>query len=150
VSDLQNTEYSKLFHTVDVFIEKNDKIVICVRGQEPFKGLLELPGGHIEENETVEETAIREAKEETGLDVKLKEIMGVYSEPKRDPRGPTVTTVFVAEPVSGELKAASDVKDANWVQPEKIDFKKLGFDHVKILQDYLRWKKSKGTYWSTR
>lgn len=145
-----NKEYDKLFNTTDVIIEKDNKIVICIRKKEPFKGMLVFPGGHVKKNETVEESAIREVKEEIGLDIKLKEILGVYSGPKRDPRGPTVTTVFIAKTLSKKLKPSSDVKDAMWVQPEKINLDSLGFDHRKILKDYLRWKKVKGTYWSTK
>lgn len=142
--------YSKFFHTTDVIIEKGRKVVIVVRAKEPFRGWWEWPGGHVDENETVEECAIREVEEETGLKVKLKAILGVYSEPGRDPRGPTITTAFVAKAVSGKLKPATDAKEARLVCPEDIDLKKLAFDHRKILFDYLKWKKNKETYWSTK
>jgi ADP-ribose pyrophosphatase YjhB (NUDIX family) len=138
------------FPTVDIIIEKDNKIVLIKRKREPFKGKLVLPGGHVEENETVEEAAMREAKEETSLDVKLKEILGVYSEPKRDPRYLTISTVFIAGPLSKKIKAGSDAAEAKWFEIDKIDFEMLGFDHLKILKDYLRYKKKGGTYWSTR
>jgi 8-oxo-dGTP diphosphatase len=138
------------FPTVDIIIEKGNKIVLIKRKKEPFKGKLALPGGHVEENETVEKAAVREAKEETFLDVKLKEILGVYSDPKRVPLYPTISTVFVAEPISKKIKASSDAAEAKWFEVDKIDFKNLGFDHLKILKDYLRYKKKGGTYWSTR
>lgn len=141
---------TKFFHTTDVVIEKGGKIVMVVRAIEPFKGMWEWPGGHVEENETVEECAIREAKEETGLDIKLKEILGVYSEPGRDPRGPTVTTAFIAEAVSGKLQPATDAKEVKVVKVEDVDPKKLAFDHRKMLLDYIKWRKEKGTYWSTK
>jgi len=133
-----------------VIIEKGRKIVIVIRAKEPFKGLWEWPGGHVDENETVEECAVREAKEETGLDVKLKTILGVYSLPGRDPRGPTITTVFVAETVSGRLRAATDAKEAKLVFPRDINPRKLAFDHRKILFDYMKWRKNKETYWSRK
>jgi ADP-ribose pyrophosphatase YjhB (NUDIX family) len=142
--------YARFFHTTDVIIEKGRKIVIVVRAKEPFKGMLEWVGGHVEENETVEECAIREVKEETGLNVKLKGILGVYSEPSRDPRGPTITTAFVAKTISGKLRPATDAKEAKLVYAEEINPKKLAFDHRKILSDYIKWKKKKGTYWSTK
>ena len=141
---------SERFPTVDIIIEKDNKIVLIKRKKEPFKGKLVLPGGHVEENETVEEAAVREAKEETSLDVKLREILGVYSNPKRDPRYPTISTVFITEPISKKIKASSDAAEAKWFEVDKIDFKNLGFDHLKILKDYLRYKKKGGTYWSTR
>ncbi|MEM5797448.1 MAG: NUDIX hydrolase [Candidatus Aenigmatarchaeota archaeon] len=135
--------------TTDVIIEKGNKIVLVKREIEPFKGKLELPGGHVEYGETVETAAIREAKEETGLQVRLKEILGVYSDVNRDPRFHTITTTFIAEPISGKLKASHEGKP-KWFSLNEIDFKNLGFDHAKILKDYLKWKKKKGTYWSTK
>lgn len=146
----RESELRLRFPTVDIIIEKNGKIVLIKRKKEPFKDKWVLPGGHVEENETVEEAAIREAKEETSLDIKLKEILGVYSEPKRDPRYPTISTVFIAEPKSRKIKAGSDALKAEWFSLSKIDFKNLGFDHSKILKDYLKYKKKGGTYWSKR
>ncbi len=135
---------------VDALIEKEVKIILIKRNTEPFKGLWAIPGGHLELGETVEDGTIREAFEETGLKIKLKQILGVYSDPKRHPGKHTVATVFVGEIVEGELNAGSDAADAKWVSIDKIDFNNLAFDHGKILQDYLKWKKSKGTFWSSR
>lgn len=138
----------------DAIIEKGNKIVLVLRGIEPFKRMIVIPGGHVDLGETVEQTAIREAFEETGLKVKLKEILGVYSDPKRDPRKRTIGTVFIAEPLSGALKGDTDALEAKWFSLKEvgklIKEKKLGFDHAKILSDYLKWKKKKGTYWSSK
>lgn len=133
--------------TADIIIENKNKIVLIERKNEPFKGKWQTPGGFVEDEETVEEAAIREAKEETGLKIKLKDILGVYSDPKRDPRGRVVSVVFVAS-AKGKLKACSDASKAEWIGINKINFKNLAFDHSKILRDYLKWKKKKGTYWS--
>ena len=143
-------KYEKFFNTCDVIIQKGKKIVLVERGQEPFKGMVELPGGHMDKKETIEHAAIREALEETNLKVKLQNIFGVYSGPKRDPRGPTVTTVFLAKPIGGKLKAGSDAKIGFWCDVKKIPFRKMAFDHSEILRDYLKWKKKKGTYWSSK
>jgi 8-oxo-dGTP diphosphatase len=141
--------FRKTIPAVDIIIEKKGKIVLIKRNTEPFKDMLALPGGRLKHRETVEAAAIREAEEETSLKVKLKEILGVYSSPERDPRN-TITTVFIAEPAEGKIKAGSDAKKVFWVKPNKINFKKLAFDHKKIIKDYVKWKKKKGTYWSTK
>lgn len=131
---------------VDVIIENENEIILIKRNREPFKGFYVLPGGHVE-NERIEETAIREAKEETGLDIKLKEILGVYSGQKRDPRYPTVSTVFIAD-CEGEVSSEKEGKP-EWFNINKLP-KELGFDHAKILKDYLKWKNNKETYWSSK
>jgi len=134
---------------IDLIIEKGSSIILSKRNIYPFQGKHTLIGGFVNYNETVEKAAIREAKEETGLKVKLKHILGVYSSKNRDPRFQTITTVFVASPVEGKLKGNYEGKVA-WVNISKIDLKNMGFDHGKIVRDYLKWRKVKGTYWSTR
>jgi len=136
--------------TVDIIIEKGKKVILIKRDAEPCRGKLAIPGGKVEKEETVEDAAAREAKEETSLDVKLKEILGVYSSPGRHPWFPTVATVFIAEPVNENLKASSDAAEAKWIDIDKIDMKNLAFDHIKIIEDYKKWKKTKQTYWSSK
>ncbi len=133
-----------------MIISRNDEIVLIRRGGEPFIGKLALPGGFVDWGETVENAAVREAKEETGLDVELEEILGVYSDPKRDPRGHSASVVFVAGKFSGELKGGSDAKEAEWFKLGELDPSQFGetSDHLKIIQDFIKWKKEKGTYWS--
>lgn len=135
---------------IDVIIEKDNKIVLIKRKNEPFKGKLAIPGGKVEVGETVEESAIREAKEETSLDIELTDVMGIYSDPRRDPRWPSVSTVFIAKPVGGKLKAGSDAEGVFWFNVNEVDLNEIAFDHKKIITDYLKWKKNKGTYWSTK
>ena len=143
-------KYRNPIPMVDIIIEKDDKIVLIRRGFEPFKGMLAIPGGYMEAGETIENAATREAKEETSLDVELIDILGVYSDPKRDPRKYSIATVFIGRPIKGNLKADSDAEEANWFKIDDRILNELSFDHKKIINDYLKWKKKRGTYWSTK
>jgi 8-oxo-dGTP diphosphatase len=117
---------------VDVLIRKDDGYVFIKRKNEPYRGCWAIPGGLVEYGETVEQAAEREAKEETGLDVKLIRLVGVYSDPTRDPRGHCISIAYLAEVVSGELRAATDAKKAK-IFKRKPD--NLAFDHSKIFED---------------
>ncbi|HEX7047036.1 MAG TPA: NUDIX hydrolase [Gammaproteobacteria bacterium] len=120
--------------TVDVIIELLDergKIVLIERRHEPFGWA--LPGGFVDVGETVEQAAVREAKEETGLDVTLKQLLGVYSDPQRDPRGHTVSVTFIAT-ANGEPRGGDDAGQAQAFDPANPPV--LAFDHAKILADY--------------
>jgi len=120
--------------TVDVVIEfDSGEIILIERGNDPFKGQTALPGGFVEYGETVETAAVREAKEETGLDIKLDRLIGVYSDPDRDPRGHTVSVVFHATAVGGELRADTDA--ANVFKTADCFSRPLAFDHERILRD---------------
>jgi len=136
--------------TVDTLIEKNGKILLITRGRSVFIGKKAIPGGRVDENETIEQAAAREAEEETGLEVIPKEILGVYSDPKRDPREQYIGTVFICEIKGGELKAGDDASKAEWVELNEINENEMAFDHFKIIQDYKKWKNEKSTYWSTK
>ena len=119
--------------TVDVVIKFRDGVVLVRRRNEPFKDKWALPGGFVEYGEKVELAAAREAMEETGIRVKLQGLLGVYSEPSRDPRGHTVSICFLAKRAGGKLRAASDAKDAKIFR--KIPWQELAFDHAQILKD---------------
>lgn len=126
--------------TVDLVIElagAPGQIVFIVRKNEP-QGLA-LPGGFVDEGEWVADAAIREAKEETGLDVELVELFHVYSDPARDPRQHTLSTVFLARatghPVGGDDAAACIV-----CAPDAVPGP-LVFDHATIVADYLAYKR---------
>ena len=108
-------KYKNPLPTVDAIIESKNKIVLIRRGNEPFKGKLALPGGFIDHLETAEHAAVREAEEETGLTIKLKCILGVYSDPKRDPDKHTMSTVFIAESFKGKLKCGDDADFAGCI-----------------------------------
>ncbi|MGQ4832916.1 MAG: NUDIX domain-containing protein [Candidatus Asgardarchaeia archaeon] len=125
---------------VDIFaINEKGEFVLVERSNNPFKGYWALPGGFVEYGETVEQAAIREMKEETGLDICLLDIIGVYSNPNRDPRGHVISIAFLARVIGGMLKASSDAKNARFFSkvPEKI-----AFDHKQIINDaFLKLKK---------
>jgi 8-oxo-dGTP diphosphatase len=113
---------------------KDRSIVLVKRLYPPFKGQWALPGGFVEYGETVEAAAIREAKEETGIDVNLIKIVGVYSAPNRDPRGHIVSICFIGREMSGELRPDTDAKEAISFQASSLP-KKLAFDHEQMLAD---------------
>ena len=119
---------------VDVVIPAERGVVLIRRGSEPFKGRWALPGGFVEVGETVEEAADREAAEETGLAVEVARLVGVYSDPERDPRGHNVSVAFIARVLSGELSAGTDASEVAVVDPDSVE---LAFDHRKIIEDAL-------------
>jgi 8-oxo-dGTP diphosphatase len=121
--------------TVDTVIIYKGKLVLIKRKNPPFQGYFALPGGFVEVGETVETAAVREAKEETGLEVRLLKLLGVYSEPSRDPRGHTVSVCFLAVG-SGNLKAGSDALDTGLFGINEIP--ELAFDHNKIIENARR------------
>ncbi|MDQ3837450.1 MAG: NUDIX hydrolase, partial [Thermoproteota archaeon] len=115
--------------------------------------LLALPGGFVNEGETVEDAMKREAMEETSLEVHPIEILGVYSDPRRDPRKHIVTVVFVGIIVDGEIRAGDDAASIEWIQLTEIGRQQLAFDHAQILHDYKQWRSSSSsgrTFWSTK
>ena len=120
--------------TTDGILAVNGRICLVRRKHAPFAGMYALPGGFVEYGERLEECVVREFKEETGLDVKVKGLLGVYSDPDRDPRGHTVSAVYILSLVGGKL-SDSDETFAEWVPILKLP--KLAFDHSKILSDYL-------------
>ncbi|NPB06155.1 MAG: NUDIX hydrolase [Aquificae bacterium] len=112
--------------------------IVLIERRNPPVGLA-LPGGFVEVGERVEDAAVREALEETGLKVKLAGLLGVYSDPKRDPRFHVASVVWVAD-ATGRPVAGSDAKKAHLFKLEEIPFNELVFDHAKILLDFLRLK----------
>jgi len=118
--------------TVDIIIEIEGEIVLIRRRNPPYGWA--LPGGFVEIGETIESAAIREAKEETSLDVELKRQFHTYSDPKRDPRHHSISTVFVAG-ANGTPKAADDAVEIGLFSLENLP-EPVVFDHGDILQDY--------------
>ena len=122
--------------TVDPIIITGDtKLILVKRSFDPYRNHWAFPGGIVEYGETVERAAIREAKEETGLDVRIKRLLGVYSDPKRDPRGHYVSVCFLCEPVGGTLKTSQETKEVKAFTKDDLLSVKLAFDHRKILAE---------------
>ncbi len=122
------------FPTVDIIIEYGKGIVLIKRKNPPLGWA--IPGGFVDYGETLENAAVREAKEETGLDVRLIRQMHTYSSPDRDPRFHTISTVFVAKG-EGEPRAGDDAKEIEIFDRDTLP-DRLVFDHRKILEDYFR------------
>jgi 8-oxo-dGTP diphosphatase len=120
---------------VDVVIPSERGVVLVRRGSEPFEGQWALPGGFVEVGETVREAAVREAAEETGLAVEVAHLVGVYSDPDRDPRGHNVSVAFLARVLSGQMKASSDAAEVDVLDPATVE---LAFDHRRIIDDAMK------------
>jgi 8-oxo-dGTP diphosphatase len=152
-------EYKNPIPTVDIILRNPSderEILLEIRGQDPFKGKYALPGGHVDYGETVESAVLRELMEECGVRARLVGIFGVYSDPKRDPRGQRISTVFLGDYQGGKVRGADDAKSASWVSLEVILRKKsrIAFDHHLILRDYNKFlltrKSFDETFWSTK
>jgi len=122
--------------TVDVIIEVEGGIVLIKR-KNPPPGWA-IPGGFVDYGESLEEAAVREAKEETGLDIELIRQFHTYSDPKRDPRHHTVSTIFIAR-ASGTPRAADDAKEVGIFTRDNLP-EDIAFDHRQILEDYFNNK----------
>lgn len=118
----------------DMVLVEDGKILLIKRGREPFAGQWATPGGRIEEGETAEECAKREMKEETGLDVEILRLVGIYSDPKRDPRG-IIAAAYLVRRLGGEVKGGDDAAEAKWFELGNLP--KLCTDHGKIVADAL-------------
>jgi 8-oxo-dGTP diphosphatase len=120
--------------TVDcVVFDANGRLLLIRRGAEPFKSALALPGGFVEIGETAETAALRELREETGVVGRIEKLIGIYSDPGRDPRGHTVSVAFLVTPASDLVESGDDADDAAFVG----DWRglPLAFDHARIAAD---------------
>ena len=122
--------------TVDAIIELAGGVVL-IRRRNPPHGWA-LPGGFVDVGETVEQAAVREAREETGLDVRLEALLHVYSDPARDPRKHTISVVFVAT-AEGSPIGQDDAEEARVFPLDGLP-DDLAFDHGQILTDYLEYR----------
>jgi 8-oxo-dGTP diphosphatase len=127
---------------VDILIELIDRpgrpIVLIERKHEPLGWA--LPGGFVDVGEQVEQAAVREAAEETNLRIGLEVLLGVYSNPARDPRGHAVSVVYVAS-AQGEPRAMDDAAALEVFEPHEVPHQ-LAFDHAQILRDYIRYRET--------
>jgi 8-oxo-dGTP diphosphatase len=128
-------QYKNPIPTVDVIIRLNDGVVLIKRRNPPLGWA--LPGGYQDAGESCEAAAIREAHEETGLAVTLESLFYVYSDPRRDPRKHTISTVFIAR-ASGEPVGMDDAEEARVFSLDDLP-STLAFDHGEILRDYIRF-----------
>ena len=124
--------------TVDIIIIRDNSVVLVKRRNPPHGWA--IPGGFVDEGESVEHAAIREAKEETGLDVCLDRLFYVYSDPGRDPRQHTMSTVFIAH-ADGEPEGADDAERAAYFDLDALP-SPIAFDHATILSDFLAYRKN--------
>jgi 8-oxo-dGTP diphosphatase len=123
--------------TVDcVVVDARGWVLLVRRANPPFKGRYALPGGFVEIGEPVEEACRRELREETGVRTGRLRLIGVYSDPKRDPRGHTCSVAFLARVKRATAKVGDDAATAEWV--EHWSRLPLAFDHAKILADARR------------
>jgi len=128
-------EEAKPTLTVDVLIpnEKGELLVIR-RGHAPYQGMWCWPGGMVDPGETVRTTGIREVQEETGLEVEIDKVLGIYSEFGRDPRGHFISIVLLAHPVKGTPQVTEEATDWKWAaSDEKLE---MAFDHARIRANY--------------
>jgi len=129
--------------TVDAVIEltdRPDRPIVLIERLNPPHGWA-LPGGFVDIGETVEQATVREALEETSLEIELVSLLGVYSDPRRDPRGHTVSVVYVAS-ASGQPRAQDDAKNIGIYSPDSVP--ELVFDHAGVLRDYRLWREQSG------
>jgi 8-oxo-dGTP diphosphatase len=121
---------------VDGVLVEDDAVLLIRRRNPPFAGQYALPGGFVDYGETVETAVVREMREETGLDVAVERLHGVYSDPARDPRGHTVAVVFLVRRQGGILAGADDADDARFFP--LVALPPLAFDHAQIVADVRR------------
>lgn len=129
-------EYKSPSLTVDGIILENDKILLIKRKNPPYKNKWALPGGFVEYGEKTEDAVVREISEETDLETRVEKLIGVYSDPERDPRGHMVSVVYYLKKIKGKAKGGDDAQEANFFNTSKLP--ELAFDHKIIIKDALR------------
>ena len=131
------TPYLTTDGIVEIYNSSNEFLgIVLIKRKYPPLGLA-LPGGFVEIEEKVEDACVREMKEEISFDVEIEEMLGVYSDPKRDKRFHTMSIVYVCR-AYGVPKGADDAKEAFLISIEKLQLNLLVFDHGDILKDYLK------------
>ena len=165
--EIQQEKHKNPVPAVDFLVSKdnNSKILLVRRKNDPFNGMLSIPGGFLNEGETAEDAMRREAKEETSLVLEPVAILGVYSDPSRDPRMHTISVTFIAKIVTGHETANDDAATVEWVHvadelDRLIETNQIAFGHPKILTDFKKWRKAAQvlshennnipTFWSTK
>jgi ADP-ribose pyrophosphatase YjhB (NUDIX family) len=131
----RHREFKNPIPTVDIIIELEDKGIILIKRKNPPYGWA-IPGGFVDYGESLEDAAKREAKEETSLDVELIKQFHTYSDPKRDDRFHTISTVYIAK-AKGEPKAEDDAAEFGVFKEDNLP-EPIVFDHKEILKDYFK------------
>jgi 8-oxo-dGTP diphosphatase len=121
---------------VDGLVLQEGKLVAILRGNEPFRGMPALPGGFIELGETTQQAVVREVREETGLDTRVVHLVGVFSNPGRDPRGHVVSIAYALEVIGGHLRAGTDAAKIALIDPDAAP--PMAFDHNEIVRVWRR------------
>ena len=121
----------------DCVVIRKNSVLLTRRAWSPYSGWWCLPGGLMEVGETIEKTALREIKEETGITGKIISLVGLYSGPKRDPRGTTLTVCYLVKFVRQGKKLDEEVTDMKFFPFDKLP-KDIGFDHKKMIRDALK------------
>lgn len=129
-------EYKNPALTVDGILIRNGRILLIERKNEPYKDCWALPGGFVNYGEATETAVLREVNEETGLQSELEQLIGVYSDPNRDPRGHVVSIAYLLKDKGGNPKGGDDAKKARWWDIDALP--KLAFDHSKIIADGIK------------
>ncbi len=120
--------------TTDGIILESGKVLMLKRAVYPFRGYWELPGGHVEYGETVENALKREMKEELGVSVKIKKLFGVYSNLKKDPRHHAVTVVYLLKKGKGKIHFSGESSEFRYFSLKNLP-PKIAFNHQEILND---------------
>jgi 8-oxo-dGTP diphosphatase len=119
--------------TVDGILVEDHSILLVKRKHAPFQGTWALPGGFVEYGEKIEDAVIREVFEETNVRTKIHSLIGVYSDPHRDPRGHTITVVYMIDRIDGDLHAGDDASNVKFFKMNELPA--LAFDHAAIIKD---------------
>lgn len=130
-----NGEHKVPALAVDSVVTNENQIVLVKRKNPPYEGQWALPGGFVKEGEKTTEAAKREAQEETNLRITIDNLVGVYSDPTRDPRGHVVSVTYSGSIIGGELKSLTDAEETRFFNLN--DLPNLAFDHEQIIQDYI-------------
>ena len=117
---------------VDCVSVKDGKVLLVKRAHKPFNGYWVLPGGHVEQGETIRDAAVREMREELGLDIEIIETIDVFDDPNRDPRG-LISVAVLARPKGGRIVLNREASDYKWFPLDDLP-EKIGFDRKKILE----------------
>jgi 8-oxo-dGTP diphosphatase len=125
--------------TVDAVLLSDNAVLLVKRKNLPYKDMWALPGGFVEYGETTEEAVAREVREETGIEMKITRLVGVYSDPGRDPRGHTISVVYEGIIATGEPIAGDDAKEVKFYNTKSLPV--LAFDHTQILKDVIMGNK---------